>query len=53
MEKTLEIKLKEQREAIAAQLMYELMPLCVCERCDNLLEGNMARRAIDIVLRDN
>jgi hypothetical protein len=36
---------------IAAQIQYEMMPICVCERCDNLLEGRLVQRAVDIVLR--
>jgi hypothetical protein len=60
MEKTLPIYLNEQkaviekevREKIAAQLHYEMMPMCVCERCDNLLEGRLVQQAIGIVLGD-
>lgn len=59
MEKTLPIHLNEQkaaiekevRETIAAQIQYEMMPMCVCERCDNMLEGRLVKEAIDIVLR--
>jgi hypothetical protein len=36
---------------IAAQIQYEMMPLCVCERCNNMLEGRLVQEAIDIVLR--
>jgi len=39
------------RAKIASQLQYEMMPLCVCERCGNLAEGALIRRAIEIVLR--
>lgn len=49
MEKTLAISLQEQREAIAAELHFKLMPLCVCAICDNLLEGALVLKAISIV----
>jgi hypothetical protein len=58
MEKTLPIHLsdnkaaveKELREKIAAQLHYEMMPMCVCADCGNELEGRLIQQAIDIVL---
>lgn len=40
------------RKEIAAQILYEMMPLCVCERCGNLLEGRLVTQAIDIVMRE-
>lgn len=42
---------KKLREEIAAQIQYEMMPLCVCEKCGNLQEGAIVQRAIDLVLR--
>ena len=42
----------ELRLEIANEIKFKMMPLCVCSRCDNLLEGAMAQKAIDIVLGD-
>ena len=61
MEKTLQIHLSDQRkeitmteqelrQKIAEQVRYELMPLCVCEQCGNLLEGRLIQQAINVIL---
>ena len=42
----------ELRLEIAKEIEFKMMPLCVCARCDNLLEGAMVQKAIDIVLGD-
>jgi hypothetical protein len=42
----------ELRLEIANEIKFKMMPLCVCSRCDNLFEGAMAQKAIDIVLGD-
>jgi hypothetical protein len=60
MEKTLPIHLSEQkassekevREKIASQLLYEMMPICVCPDCGNELEGRLIKQAVGIVLGD-
>jgi hypothetical protein len=39
------------RKAIAEQVRYELMPLCVCASCGNELEGRIVQQAIEIILR--
>jgi hypothetical protein len=39
------------RKAIAEQIRYEMMPLCVCASCGNELEGRLVEQAIEIVLR--
>lgn len=41
----------ELRKSIAAQVQYEMMPLCVCEDCGNVREGSIVQRAIDLILR--
>ena len=40
------------RVKIAKEIKFKMMPICVCARCDNLFEGAMAQKAIDIVLGD-
>jgi hypothetical protein len=42
----------ELRRKIAKEIEFKMMPICVCSRCDNLFEGAMAQKAIDIVLGD-
>jgi hypothetical protein len=42
----------ELRARIAQELKFKMMPICVCSRCDNLLEGRLVQEAIDIVLGD-
>jgi hypothetical protein len=42
----------ELRVKIAEEIKFKMMPICVCSRCDNLFEGAMAQKAIDIVLGD-
>jgi hypothetical protein len=41
---------QELRQKIADQIRYELMPLCVCEQCGNLLEGRLIQQAINVIL---
>lgn len=49
MEKTLEIALAEQRQQIAEDVERKMMPICVCSRCDNLFEGRLVQKAINII----
>jgi hypothetical protein len=42
----------EIRAKIAKEIEFKMMPICVCSRCDNLLEGALVQKAIDIVLGD-
>jgi hypothetical protein len=41
----------ELRKAIAEQVRYELMPLCVCAECGNEKEARIVEQAIEIILR--
>ena len=41
----------ELRKAIADQVRYELMPLCVCAECGNEKEARIVEQAIEIILR--
>ena len=41
---------KDLRKAIADQIRVKLMPICVCERCNNVHEGRILEDAIKIVL---
>lgn len=41
----------ELRKAIAEQVRYELMPLCVCAECGNQKEARIVEQAIEIILR--
>jgi hypothetical protein len=41
---------KDLRKAIADQIRVKLMPICVCERCNNVHEGKILEDAIRIVL---
>lgn len=49
MEKTLAIALAEQRQEIADEIERKMMPICVCSRCDNLFEGQLIQKAINII----
>lgn len=49
----LRYKLQEEidlRKAIAEQIRVKLMPICVCEECDNLRDGRLVSDAMKIVL---
>ena len=49
----LRYKLQEEndlRKAIAEQIRVKLMPICVCERCNNVHEGRILEDVIKIVL---
>jgi hypothetical protein len=49
----LRYKLQEEndlRKAIAEQIRVKLMPICVCEECDNLRDGRLISDAMKIVL---
>ena len=48
MDKTLQVHLKELREQIAAEIEKKLMPLCVCNRCGNLIEAQIVTQAATI-----
>jgi hypothetical protein len=41
----------ELRVKIAKEIEFKMMPICVCERCDNMLEGKLIQEAINIVLK--
>ena len=48
------LKLEQQvREKIAKELERKMLPMCICERCDNLLEGRLIQDAIKIVKGEN
>jgi len=49
MEKTWPVKEQELRKQIADEITKKMMPICVCERCNNLFEGALVQKAIDIV----
>jgi hypothetical protein len=52
----LRYKIQEEndlRKAIAEKIRVKLMPICVCERCDNLKEGRLIEDAIQIILEGN
>jgi hypothetical protein len=49
----LRYKLQEEKDlriAIAEQIRVKLMPICVCEECDNLRDGRLISDAMKIVL---
>lgn len=39
----------ELRESIAEQIRIKMLPICICERCDNLLEGRLIQEVIRLV----
>ena len=44
------LKLEQQfREKIAKELERKMLSVCICERCDNLLEGRIIQNAIKLV----
>ena len=52
----LRYKIQEEnnlRKAIAEKIRVKLMPICVCERCNNLKEGRLIEDAIQIILEGN
>jgi hypothetical protein len=49
MEKTWEIREKEIRENIINEIEQKMFPICICQHCDNLAEGELVKRAISIV----
>ena len=48
MEKTWEYRELELREQIAQEIKSKLMPLCVCNRCGNLVEAQIVSQAAQI-----
>lgn len=44
--------LQDLREVIAQEIERKYLPICVCDRCDNLLEGNLVKRIIDTIRAD-
>lgn len=48
MEKTWEYREQELRETIAQEIKSKLMPLCVCNKCGNLVEAEIVNQAITI-----
>jgi hypothetical protein len=49
----LRYKLQEEndlRKAIAEQIRVKLLPICICEECDNLRDGRLINDAMKIVL---
>jgi hypothetical protein len=43
----------EQRAALAEKIRVKLMPICICERCDNLEEGRLIQNVIELILEGN
>jgi len=43
----------EQRTALAEKIRVKLMPICICERCDNLEEGRLIQNVIELILEGN
>jgi hypothetical protein len=41
--------LEDLREVLAQEIERKFLPICVCERCDNLSEGNLVKRIIDTI----
>ena len=41
------------RTAIAERIRVKFMPICVCERCDNLKEGRLIEDVIQLILEGN
>lgn len=39
----------EIREKIANEIERKMLPICICQRCDNLAEGELVNRAISII----
>ena len=41
------------RVALAEKVRVKLMPICVCDRCDNLEEGRLIENVIQLILEGN
>jgi len=47
------LQLEQQiRDKIANEVEYKMLPICVCERCNNMFEGRLVQKAIDIIKGD-
>ena len=44
--------LSQLREVIAEEIERNYLPICVCERCDNLAEGTLVQRIIKTIRGD-
>jgi hypothetical protein len=41
------------RKDIAATIRVKLLPICVCEKCDNVHEGRLIEEVIKLILEGN
>ena len=41
------------RIAIAEKIRVKLLPICICEKCDNLKEGRLIEDVIQLILEGN
>lgn len=49
-------KLKSEsdlRNMIAEQIRVKMLPICICDRCDNIAEGRLIQKVIQLVLEGN
>jgi len=45
--------LQDLREVIAKEVTNKYMPLCVCGRCDNIIEGDLVAQIIKTIRGEN
>jgi hypothetical protein len=41
------------RTSLAEKIRVKLMPICICDRCDNLEEGRLIENVIELILEGN
>ena len=41
------------RTSLAEKVRVKLLPVCICERCDNLKEGRLIENVIKLILEGN
>ena len=41
------------RASLAEKIRVKLMPICICNRCDNLEEGRLIENVIELILEGN
>ena len=44
---------KELRDLVAKEIEYKFLPLCICERCDNVAIGTVIQNIINEIRDEN